>query len=161
KEAGKNLKTLDKDFQERVYKLLRERRTVYLTVGHGEINDTENLPQKEQEAEGRSANILRQLLGKQNYTVKDLGLSQGLATDVPADADVVMILGPTHPSAPEELTSLDRYAKRGGKLMMALDPDAVSTDETEADQANPAAAASAAPPKPGKADKAPEPKPAD
>jgi hypothetical protein len=160
KDAAKNLKTLDRDFQERVYKLLRERRTLYLSVGHGEINDDESKsnPDNKQES-GRSASILRTLLGKQNYTIKNLGLSQGLATDVPDDADIVMILGPTSPFAPEELTALERYAKRGGKLMLALDPDSVSLDEVEADEAGsphgetashdgkPAPSASAAPDK--------------
>jgi hypothetical protein len=134
KDAAKNLKTLDRDFQERLYKLLRERRNVYLTIGHGEINDDEDHGPDKQES-GRSAQILRTLLGKQNYNVKNLGLGQGLATEVPDDADVVMILGPTQPFSPEELASLTRYAKRGGKLLMALDPDVVSADEVEADAA--------------------------
>jgi hypothetical protein len=136
KDAAKNLKTLDKDFQERLYKLLRERRNIYLTVGHGEINDDEDHGPDKQDS-GRSAQILRTLLGKQNYNIKNLGLSQGLATDVPDDADVLMILGPTQPFSPEELAAVERYAKRGGKLMMALDPDAVSTEEVESDAANP------------------------
>lgn len=136
KEAAKNLKTLDRDFQERVYKLLRERRNIYLTVGHGEVNDDERKggPDDKQDS-GRSASILRTLLGKQNYTVKNLGLSQGLATDVPDDADIVMVLGPTEPLAPEELSSLERYAKRGGKLLLALDPDAVSLEDVESEKA--------------------------
>jgi hypothetical protein len=127
KDAQKNLKTLDRDFQERVYKLLRERRTIYLTVGHGEINDEKTNKQET----GRSAQILKLLLGKQNYTLKDLGLGQGLATEVPNDADVVMVLGPTAPFSPEEISSLDRYGKRGGKLFVALDPDAVSAEEVD------------------------------
>lgn len=123
KDAQKKLKTLDRDFQERLFKLLREQRTVYQTVGHGEINDEERGVDT---AEGRSAHILKELLGKQHYLVKTLGLSQGLANDVPDDADIVMVLGPTQPLSPEEIASLKRYADRGGKLFLALDPDAVS-----------------------------------
>lgn len=158
KEAAKNLKTLDRDFQERLYKLLRERRNVYLTVGHGEINDDESNTGPNKQDTGRTAQILRLLLGKQNYNVQNLGLSQGLATDVPKDADVVMVLGPTQPLAPEELASIERYAKRGGKLLLALDPDAVSAEDVEADQATaktkatdtarPAASAATEAPKP-------------
>jgi hypothetical protein len=135
KEAGKNLKTLDRDFQERLYKLLRERRNIYLTVGHGEVNDDENDTSGVRQDTGRSAQVLRMLLGKQNYNVKNLGLSQGLATEVPDDADVVMVIGPTQPFAPEELGAVARYAKRGGKLLLALDPDAISDQETETDAA--------------------------
>jgi hypothetical protein len=157
KDAAKNLKTLDKDFQERVYKLLRERRTIYLTVGHGEVNDEVVAPEADKQDTGRSAQMLKTLLGKQNYNVKDLGLSQGLATDVPEDADVVMVLGPTQPFAPEELAAMDRYAKRGGKLLLALDPDAVSAEEVEGDAAGgpegrgPAGSASTAKPTPAAA----------
>ncbi|HVW29523.1 MAG TPA: Gldg family protein [Polyangiaceae bacterium] len=145
KDAAKNLKTLDKDFQERLYKLLRERRNVYLTVGHGEINDDEDRSADKQDS-GRSAQILRTLLGKQNYTVKNLGLSQGLATDVPDDADVLMILGPTEPFSPEELAAVQRYAKRGGKLLMALDPEAFSAEDVESESA--AASPTGAPTRP-------------
>ncbi len=157
KDAEKGLKTLDRDFQERLLKLLRERRNIYLTVGHGEINDEERAGGPDAQKAGRGAQILKMLLGKQNYTVKDLGLTQGLAVDVPSDADVVMVLGPTEPFAPEELSALDRYAKRGGKLLMALDPDAISADDVDPDEASstegekqkPGAADSAAKPSPG------------
>ena len=135
KDAAKNLKTLDRDFQERLYKLLREHRTVYLTVGHGEINDEESTPVADRQDAERSAQILKMLLGKQNYATKNLGLTQGLATDVPDDADVVMVLGPSQPFSPEELAALDRYAKRGGKLFMALDPEAITTDEVDTEHA--------------------------
>ncbi|HEX3597324.1 MAG TPA: Gldg family protein, partial [Polyangiaceae bacterium] len=163
-DAAKNLKTLDRDFQERLYKLLRERRNVYLTVGHGEINDDEDHAPDKQDS-GRSAQILRTLLGKQNYNVKNLGIGQGLATDVPDDTDVLMILGPTQPFSPEELASVERYAKRGGKLLMALDPDVVSTEETESEGATsptgaPARPASLTSPKPaGSAELGAKPKP--
>ncbi|MEZ4227125.1 MAG: Gldg family protein [Polyangiaceae bacterium] len=118
--ARPKLKTLDRDFQEKLLKLVRSRRTVYLTVGHGELNE-----QSSGESNGRSLRIVRTLLQKQNYLVKDLGLAQGLGSEVPADADVVMALGPTEPFAPEEIASLRRYSDRGGKLLIAVDPDAL------------------------------------
>lgn len=145
KEAEKSLKTLDRDFQERLYKLLRERRNLYVTVGHGELNDEPEGTSDEQS--GRSAKILKTLLGKQNYTLKNLGLSQGLATDVPDDADIVMVLGPSQPFAPEELASLQRYAARGGKLFLALDPDAMSAENVETAGASSTVPTGAAPPK--------------
>jgi hypothetical protein len=128
KDAQAKLKTLDREFQLRVYKLLRAQRTIYMTVGHGEVNDDDRGVQG---SEGRSAQVLKQLLGKQHYVVKSLGLSQGLGNDVPDDADVVMVLGPTEPFAPEELGSLRRYAERGGKLFLALDPEALVLREVE------------------------------
>ncbi len=123
--ARAKLKTLDQDFQSQLLKLARSRRNVYMTVGHGELND-----KSQKNTEGRSAQILDALLRKQNYTVKDLGLAQGLGNQVPEDADVVMVLGPSEPFAPEEVATLERYVKAGGKLLLALDPDAISTSDT-------------------------------
>ena len=132
KDAAKNLKTLDRDFQERLYKLLRERRNALSDRRPRRDQRRRGARARTKQDSGRSAQILQAcLLGKQNYTMKNLGLTQGLATDVPDDADVVEILGPTQPFAPEELASLERYAKRGGKLLLALDPDAISTEDVD------------------------------
>jgi gliding motility-associatede transport system auxiliary component len=126
KEARPKLKTLDRDFQAKLLKLVRAERTAYVTVGHGELSDTPT--HYGEPGHGRSADIVRILLQKQNYVVKDLGLAQGLGGDVPADADLVLVLGPTEPFSPEEIASLKRYAARGGKLFVALDPDAIPTE---------------------------------
>jgi len=122
-QARGKLKTLDRDFQEQLTKLAQSKRLVYLTVGHGEINDTTRA------SSDRSAQILRTLLQKQNYTLKDLGIGQGLANEVPGDAEVVVVLGPTLPFTTEELAALSRYADRGGRLFVALDPDIQATQE--------------------------------
>jgi hypothetical protein len=152
KQAQAKLKTLDRDFQEQLTKLARARRTAYLSVGHGELNDSPR--GKSDEIGARSASIARTLLQRLNYLVKDIGLAQGLAKDVPDDADLVLVLGPTEPFAPEELAALDRYVKRNGKLFLALDADAFSTRDFVAAEgeaarpAEPAPAPSAQPPAP-------------
>jgi hypothetical protein len=122
KTAASKLKTLDGDFQKSLLKVLREARIAYLTLGHGELNETKS--GADAPAEGRTLKSLRKLIESQNYQVKDLGLTQGLATDVPADATAVFVLGPSQPFLPEEIASLKRYAERGGHLLLALDPDA-------------------------------------
>jgi hypothetical protein len=154
KQAQAKLKTLDRDFQEQLTKLARARRTAYLSVGHGELNDSPKGPSDQLGA--RSASIVRTLLQRLNYLVKDIGLAQGLAKEVPDDADLIVVLGPTEPFAPEELAALDRYVKRNGKLFLALDADAFSTrDFVEAEAApvpSPAPSAKApAPPASGSA----------
>jgi hypothetical protein len=63
-------------------------------------------------------------LREQNYEVRSLGLAEGLGTDVPSDAGAVVIIGPSKPFLPEEIQSIHRFLDRGGKLFVALDPEA-------------------------------------
>ena len=121
--ARAKLLTLDRDFQEQLLKAVRSHKTVYFTVGHGELNDG---PKGNAEKEGRTANLVKLLLQKQNVTVKDLGLGQGLGSNVPADADAVVVLGPSEAFAAEEIASLQRFADQGGHLLLALDPESTS-----------------------------------
>jgi ABC-type uncharacterized transport system len=122
--ARPKLKTLDKDVQEQLYKLLRSRRVAYLTVGHGEMNGATN----EDKTKGRSADIFQEILRSQNYQIRSLGLGQGLGREVPDDAELVVVLGPTEPFAPEELEALKRFGDRGGHLLLALDADSVTNE---------------------------------
>jgi len=137
--ARAKLKTLDRDFQEQLLKAVRSHKTVYFTVGHGEINDVKGSP----ENEGRTANIAKLLLQKQNVTVKDLGLGQGLGSEVPADADAVVVLGPSNSFSPEEIASLQRFADGGGHLLLALDPESSSSLNLVGAEDSDAAAATA------------------
>lgn len=151
-DARTKLKTLDRDFQELLLKLARARRSVYMTVGHGELNDGRGKAQRS----GRSAKIANTLLQKQNYTVKELGIAQGLGSEVPDDADIVMVLAPSEPFASEEVKTLEKHVDRGGKLLLALDPDVVPDSnaivpasaagaEPSEEPSEPSPAASAAP----------------
>jgi gliding motility-associatede transport system auxiliary component len=145
--ARPKLKTLDKDVQEQLYKLLRSRRVAYLTVGHGEMNGASN----EDKAKGRAADILQELLRSQNYQIRNLGLGQGLGKEVPDDAELVAVLGPTEPFAAEELDSLRRFAERGGHLLLALDADSVTNELAPTGQTERAALPAGAPVVPAKA----------
>ena len=46
---------------------------------------------------------------------------------MPADASVVLILGPRKPFHPAEIAALKRYLDKNGRLLIALDPDAGQT----------------------------------
>ncbi len=87
-------------------------RKVYFLQGHGEKepNDTER--------DGYSA--VSGLLRRDNYMVERLVLAQ--QNDVPDDATVVLIAGPTTDVLPAEAEALRRYLARAGKLMIMLDP---------------------------------------
>jgi hypothetical protein len=117
--ARPKLKTLDTDFQKSLLKVLREKRTAYFVVGHGELNDTQPNAQNE----GRTGKGMRELLEEQNYVVHDLSATTGLGVEVPDDATLVVVLGPQQALLPEEVQSIKRYADRGGRLFLCLDPE--------------------------------------
>ncbi len=114
------LKSLDVDFQKALLKVIRTQRTAYFTVGHGEMNEQTGPAAL---TEGRTAKNIKRLVESQNYAAKDLGLVQGLASAVPEDAAMVIVLGPSQAFQPAEVAALKAYFERGGRLLLALDPD--------------------------------------
>lgn len=117
--ARTQLRNLDRDAQKALLKIARSKRVLYLTAGHGERSET-----KAGGEDARSpVTVLKDLLTQQNYEVRPLGLGEGLAIDVPEDAGLVMILGPTRPFLDEELASLRRYFEGGGRLFVAIDAE--------------------------------------
>jgi len=117
--ARASLRNLDREVQQRLLQVAKPNRVTYFTVGHGErtanpVGDADKRP---------GIRDLRAALVDQGHEVRDLGPADGLATDVPKEASLVMIVGPTKPFLPEELAALQRYLDRGGRLFAALDPD--------------------------------------
>lgn len=103
----------EQDLTNGLIKALSDReRKVYFLQGHGEKepNDTER--------DGYSA--LSGMLRRDNYMVERLVLAQ--QKEVPADATVVVIGGPTSDILPAELDMLRTYLGRAGKLMVLIDP---------------------------------------
>ena len=103
----------EQDLTNGLIKALSDReRKVYFLQGHGEKepNDTER--------DGYSA--LSGMLRLDNYMVERLVLAQ--QKEVPADATVVIIGGPTSDILPAELDMLRAYLGRAGKLMVLIDP---------------------------------------
>ncbi|MBM4359539.1 MAG: Gldg family protein [Deltaproteobacteria bacterium] len=115
--ARRTLKKLDGEFQKVLIKAMRDKRTAYLTVGHGELNEDTD------KRNSRTAEGVRQLLESQNYQVRTLGLADGLASEIPKDASAVLVLGPTARFSDAEVETLRKYADGGGRLLLALDPD--------------------------------------
>lgn len=143
KTARTTLRNFDQEFQKNVMKLARDARVAYLTIGHRELND--NAAEDEGKKEKtKGATLLRKLLEMQNYRVLDLGMPQGLGREIPTDANLVMVLGPKEPFAPEEVAALRQYVERGGALMLALDAEALPAEESRgATLASPVPSASA------------------
>lgn len=114
------LRRLDEEVHKRLLGVTRPPRVAYLTQGHGErrASAAEDTDRRD------TVRLVRDYLLDQGYEVKDLGLAEGLGTDVPADAAIVLVLGPQQAFLDEEAAALERYLDRQGRLLIALDPEA-------------------------------------
>ncbi|MCP3138761.1 motility-associated ABC transporter substrate-binding family protein [Pyxidicoccus xibeiensis] len=117
--ARGQLQRLDQEVQRRLLAVARPRRIVYFTTGHGERAESRPVPG---ETPRPSASRIRELLRAQNVDVRPLGVAEGLGSEVPRDASVVVVLGAMREFLPEELNALREYADRGGRLWVALEP---------------------------------------
>lgn len=117
--ARSSLRGLDQDMQKRLLLVAKSKRIIYLTQGHGERRE-EPIGSIDQRA---TISGLRGELKNQNYELKTLTTAEGLGSEIPKDAAAVLILGPTTPFSAPEAKSIEDYAKRGGKLLIALDPE--------------------------------------
>jgi ABC-type uncharacterized transport system involved in gliding motility auxiliary subunit len=84
---------------------------VYFTEGHGE-RDTSG-------SDGSGYAGFAQELGSDNFTAEKLVLLQ---QEIPADASVVVIAGPTTDFLQPEIDRLKAYLAKGGKLLAMIDP---------------------------------------
>lgn len=119
--ARRRLRGLDEEVRRSLMRVAREERTIYLTVGHGELNDPRSVGPLDA-MPFRSIRGLRNLFQLLNYRVQDLGVQSGLGNAVPGDAAMVLVLGPQRPFLEPELESLRRYLDNGGSLLLALEP---------------------------------------
>jgi len=104
----------EEEFTRALLKLTREKKkTVYFTEGHGERGISDSGP------DGLS--FLNEDLIT-SYDVKTLRLLE--TPKIPEDAAAVVIAGPQQQFLESELQSLRDYAKNGGRLLIALDPNA-------------------------------------
>jgi len=115
--AKRSLGSLDREFQEALLEIGRERRTLYVTAGHGERGEYAN--DAGEAGLGNAYGILRAL----NVSTRNLPVAD-LIQDLPPDAGVVAALGPVRRFLPEEVDSLRRFWRRGGSVLLLLEPGA-------------------------------------
>lgn len=136
--ARESLRVLDGHVQQALLQLARQRRFAYLTTGHGERNDPQGVVVEPDARERRlqairegedvplepelPLQVLRGLLERLNYTVRDIGLRQGLGIRIPDNAAMVMILAPQRHFHETEMNAIFDYVDRGGSLLVALEP---------------------------------------
>lgn len=119
-QARSPLRTLDKEVQQRFMQIVKPNRTAMVTQGHGERGWDGPSSDTDKRA---GIKTLRDILTDQSYDVRYVGTADGLGQDVPKDASLVMIIGPQKPFLPDELASLNRYIDKGGRVLIALDPE--------------------------------------
>ena len=88
-----------------------ETRKVYWLTGHGERVF------KGQEPGALSA--IWEGLTNENHEFLEINLMQ---EDIPKSASLVVVAAPVKPLFPEEVTSLEKYFKRGGRIIIFLEP---------------------------------------
>ncbi len=89
-----------------------EKKKVYFIQGHGEKDHAS--------ADRGGYSTVSSALEKDNFGIEKLVLIQG--QDVPADASVVIVAGPTADLLQAEVEMLRRYLNKGGHLLVLLDP---------------------------------------
>lgn len=114
------LRGLDGDVQKKLLLVAKSKRTIYLTAGHGERTQ-DPIGGVDQRA---TISILWKALQGQNFDLRILSTAEGLGQEVPKDAAAVFVLGPTRAFTEPEALALTQYGKRGGRLFVALDPEA-------------------------------------
>jgi len=87
---------------------------IYFVTGHGEASlEGGGTPAD------RSLTVLGDTLKRENMEASDVSLLSG---EVPADADVLAIVGPTRAYTEPEIEAIESFLDRGGRLLVALDP---------------------------------------
>jgi ABC-type uncharacterized transport system involved in gliding motility auxiliary subunit len=89
-----------------------QQRKLYFVQGHGEKDPAGS--------DGSGYAGVAQLMKGDNITVEPLVLTQH--KEVPADATVVAVVGPTADPLDEEIQQLEQYLTKGGKLLLMIDP---------------------------------------
>jgi len=117
--AKSKLRKLDKEIHKRLIKVAKPQLVAYFTTGHGE----RDWKMVEDDDERLGLKDLKKLLQMFNYKTKRLGIAEGLASEVPDDASVVLLVGPTGELLDEEAAALRVYMERGGSVMVFLDPE--------------------------------------
>ncbi len=116
----RSLRELDKGFQKALMAVLRDTKTAYFLVGHGELNDPESVGALGIKSSLKKSTLIKSALTQLNYKVKDY---DGYGKTVPDDCSVLFVLAPRIALLDEELAAIDAYLAKGGAAIIAMDPE--------------------------------------
>jgi gliding motility-associatede transport system auxiliary component len=93
-------------------RVLKGQKVAYFSEGHGE---------RDQASSERSGyNSFEKALEGENFSVKTLTLLQKM--EIPSDCAVLVIAGPQNDYLPQEVDTIEKYVKGGGRIMVFVDP---------------------------------------
>ncbi len=118
---AKKLREFDGEFQKSLMAVLRDTKTAYFLVGHGELNDPTSGGVLNNQGPLLKSTLIKSALKQLNYKAKDY---EGFGKPVPDDCSVLFVLAPRVALIEEELKAIDDYLARGGSAIFAFDPDA-------------------------------------
>jgi hypothetical protein len=115
--ARYNLRQLDQNFLKKLVQVSSQKRTVYFVTGHGERAWDRAAPDDTRIPVGQ----IKRWLEASQFTVRELGLAQGLQDKLPDDAELVFILGPEKPFLSGEVEQiLKGFETRPLRVFIAL-----------------------------------------
>ncbi len=107
-------KTAEEDVTNALIKVTREGvKKIYFVTGHGEKDFASS--------EKNGLSTVKAKLESENYLVEKTLLAE--QDSIPSDCTVLVIAGPRSDLFQKEQSAIERYLKKGGKVLFMLDPD--------------------------------------
>jgi hypothetical protein len=116
--ARSSMRKFDQNFLTALLKVTREKKTAYFTTGH-----EERAASPDSKDTRPPMKLLKQLLEANQYTVKNLGIAEGLGDKLPKDAAVVFIMGAEKEFSPAEIEAIKNGLDSGARLFIALEAE--------------------------------------
>jgi hypothetical protein len=116
----KELRELDSTFQASLMAVIRDTKTAYFMVGHGELNDPKSGGVINGPPSLLKSTLIKSALKQLNYKTKDY---DGFGQAVPDDCSLLFVLAPRVALMESELQAIDDYLAKGGAAIIAMDPD--------------------------------------
>ncbi|MCB1168733.1 MAG: Gldg family protein [Leptospiraceae bacterium] len=113
----KDMERLERESVRALLQVSSPPRMVYFPAANGE-----RVGLTKAAANPHALETFRELLRYYNYRIRDLGGGSDWPGPIPEDADAVVLAGPTVPYGEDAREALLDYAKRGGRLMILMDP---------------------------------------
>ncbi|MEQ8353030.1 MAG: Gldg family protein [Leptospiraceae bacterium] len=113
----KDMERLERESVRAMLQVSSPPRMVYFPAANGE-----RIALQRAAANPNSLETFRELIRFYNYRLRDLGAGADWPGPIPDDADAVVLAGPTAPYGEEARKAILDYAKKGGRIMILIDP---------------------------------------